>query len=143
MLGALWTPENFRNFVYGKKVILLTDHKALHPFLKRNRAQKQYSARLTRWLGRLGHFDVNAQYTAGKNNPLTDYLSRLPISYNDETEAEQESGEHGETNRRAVRINKFYGLFDFNRTNGSITQYIGQSSSARKTDQSQRNTTYA
>ena len=35
-----------------KKVNLLTDHQALQPVLKRNRAHKQYSARLTRWLDR-------------------------------------------------------------------------------------------
>ena len=86
LLGVLWGLENFRYYVYGKKVNLLTDHQALQPLLKRNRAHKQYSARLTRWLDRLIHFDVNVQYTAGKNIPLTDYLSRHPIIHEHETE---------------------------------------------------------
>ena len=73
LLGAVWGLEYFRYYVYGKKVYLLTDHQALQPLLKRNRAHKQYSARLTRWLDRLSHFDVNVQYIAGKNIPLTDY----------------------------------------------------------------------
>ena len=98
-LGALWGLEYFRNYVYGKKVNLLTDHQALEPLLKRNRAHKQHSARLTRQLDRLTHFDVNVQYTAGKNIPLTDYLSRHPIAHDsgtetscahDEKEAEEE-----------------------------------------------------
>ena len=59
LLGALWGLEYFRYFVYGKKVNLLTDHQALQPLLRKNRAHKQYSARLTRWLDRLSHFDVN------------------------------------------------------------------------------------
>ena len=88
LLVALWGLEYFRYFVYGKRVNLLTDHQALQPLLKRNRAHKQYSARLTRWLDRLGHFDVNVQYTAGKNIPLTDYLSRHPIVNTDESAAE-------------------------------------------------------
>ena len=79
LLGVLWGLEYFRYYVYGKRINLLTDHQALQPLLKRKRAHKRYSARLTRWLGRLGHFDVNVQYTAGKNIPLTDYLSRHPI----------------------------------------------------------------
>ena len=79
LLGALWGLEYFRYFVYGKRVTLLTDHQALQPLLKKNRAHKHYSARLTRWLDRLSHFDVNVQYTAGKNIPPTDYLSRHPI----------------------------------------------------------------
>ena len=88
LLGALWGLEYFRYFVYGKRLNLLTDHQALQPLLKRNRAHKQYSARLTRWLDRLGHFDVNVQYTAGKNIPLTDYSSRHPIVNTDESAAE-------------------------------------------------------
>ena len=48
--------------------------------LKKNRAHKQYSARLTRWLDRLSHFDVNVQYTAGKILTLTDYLSANGLS---------------------------------------------------------------
>ena len=66
LLGALWGLEYFRYYVYGKRVNLLTDHQALQPLLKKNRAHKQYSARLTRWLDRLSHFDVNVEYTAGK-----------------------------------------------------------------------------
>ena len=79
LLGALWGLEYSRYYVYGKKVNLLTNHQALQPLLKRYKAHQQYSARLTRWLDRLSHFDVNVQYTAGKNIPLTDYLSRHPI----------------------------------------------------------------
>ena len=51
-----------------KKVNLLTDHQALQPLLKRNRVHKQNRATLTRWLDRLSHFDVNAQYTAAKKH---------------------------------------------------------------------------
>ena len=47
LLGALWGLEYFRNYVYGKKVNLLTNHQALEPLLKRNRAHKQYSAKIT------------------------------------------------------------------------------------------------
>ena len=38
-----------------------------------------YSARLTRWLDRLAHFDININHIAGKHLALTDYLSRNPI----------------------------------------------------------------
>ena len=61
LLGASSGLEYFRYYVYGEKVNLLTDHQALQLLLKRNWAHKQYSARLTRWLDRLRHFDVNVQ----------------------------------------------------------------------------------
>ena len=70
-----------------------------------------------------------------------DYRSRHPIVYDDKTEAERKNSEHDklETKEEFV-INQIYCLFDFNRTNGSITRYIGQPSSTRKNDQSQRST---
>ena len=135
LLGVLWGLEYFRYYVYGKKN-LLTDHQTLQPLLKRNRAHKQYSARLTRWLDRVSHFDVNVQYTAGKNFPLTDYLSRHPIltEHQAETSCENEEKEAEEE----FVINQIYGLFEFNRTNGSITQHIQRQQSATKSDQSHR-----
>ena len=47
---------------------------------------KEYSARLTRWLDRLNHFDISLKHTAGKEIKVTDYLSRHPI---DEAVAEE------------------------------------------------------
>ena len=69
LLGVLWGLECFRYYVYKKGQ---SPDEALQPLLKRNRAHNQNNARLKRWLDRLSHFDVNVQYTAGKNIPLTD-----------------------------------------------------------------------
>ena len=46
--------------------------------MKRNKINKQYSARLTRWLDRLNHFDISLEYTAGKEIKFTDFNSRNP-----------------------------------------------------------------
>ena len=76
----MWGLEHFRLYIYGKPIEPLTDHQALEPLIKRNRTNKTYSARLTRWLDRLVHFDINIKHIAGKHLALTDYLSRNPIS---------------------------------------------------------------
>ena len=47
--------------------------------IKRNRCNRQYSARLTRWLDRLAHFDIAIQHIAGSNLKFTDFLSRYPV----------------------------------------------------------------
>ena len=60
-------------------MLLYTDHQALEPLIKRNRCNKQYSARLTRWLDRLAHFDISIQHIAGINLKFTDFLSRNPV----------------------------------------------------------------
>ena len=80
LLAVVWGLEHFRPYIYGKPIKPLTDHQALEPLIKRNRTNKTYSARLTRWLDRLVHFDINIKHIAGKHLALTDYLSRNPIS---------------------------------------------------------------
>ena len=78
-MAVVWGLELFRLYSYGKLIKLLTDHQALEPLIKRNRSNKTYSARLTRWLDRLAHFTINVNHIAGKHLALTDYLSRNPI----------------------------------------------------------------
>ena len=101
--------------MYERRVNLSTDHQALRPLLRKNRAHKQYSARLTRWLDRLSHFDVNVQYTAFKNIPLTDYLSRHPIVPTELTELENKANGQNEAEaEEEFVVNQIYGLFEFN-----------------------------
>ena len=78
LLAVVWGLERFRFLLYGKQVQLYSDHQALEPLLKRNKANKQYSARLTRWLDRLNHFDINLKHTAGKEIKFTDFIGCNP-----------------------------------------------------------------
>ena len=137
LLGSSWGLEHFRYFVYGKNVNLLTDHQPLQPLLERSRAHQQYSARLTRWLDRLSHIDVNVQYTTGENFPVTDQPSRHPITHGDATETQRENERDDTEFIDGYVLNQIYGLFNFNRTNGSITQYIGHPPPTQKVNQSQ------
>ena len=79
LLAVVRGLEKLRFYLYGKKVFLYTDHQALEPLIKRNRCNKQYSARLTRWLDRPAHFDISVQPIAGSNLKFTDFLSRNPV----------------------------------------------------------------
>ena len=79
LLAVVWGLEKFRFYLYGKKVSLYTDHQALEPLIKRNRCNRQYSARLTRWLDRLAHFDIAVQHIAGSNLKFTDFPNRNPV----------------------------------------------------------------
>ena len=76
LLAVIWGLEHFRLYIYGKPIKLLMDHQALEPLIKRNRSNKTYSARITKWLDRLAHFTINVNHFAGKHLALTDYLSR-------------------------------------------------------------------
>ena len=124
--------------MYGKRVNLLTDHQALQPLLKKNRAHKQYSARLTRWLDRLSHLDVNVQYTAGKNIPLTDYLSLHPSIPTEIAELENKAD--GLTKAEAEEefvINHIYGLLEFNQKRGSMKRFTERNDTTENCNQSQ------
>ena len=78
LLAVVWGLEHFQFYIYGKPVKLFSDHSALEPLLRRNRANKIYSARLTRWLDRITHFDVSVNHIAGEEIKLTDYRSGHP-----------------------------------------------------------------
>ena len=50
LLAVVWGLERFRFHLYRKQIQLFSDHQALEALLKRSKANKQNSARLTRWL---------------------------------------------------------------------------------------------
>ena len=79
LLAVVWGLEKVRFNLYRKKVYLCSDHQALEPLIKRNRCNRQYSARLTRWLDRLAHFDIAIQHIAGSNLKFTDFFSKNPV----------------------------------------------------------------
>ena len=54
--------EHFSLHIYGQPIELLTNHHVLEPLIKRNRSNKTYSAKLTRWLDRLAHFDIKLKH---------------------------------------------------------------------------------
>ena len=71
--------------------------------------------------------------------PLTDYLSRHPISNSDEFEINNETIRQEETEAyEEFVINQIYGLFEFNRTIGSITLFIERTAASQQIDQSQQ-----
>ena len=122
LLAVVWGLEHFRLYFYGKPIELLTDHQALEPLIKRNRSNRTYSARLTRWLDRLAHFDINIKHIAGKHLALTAYLSRNPIS----------SPEPIENYDEEYVINCITPLLEFINNYGSIT---GKMNKEARTDE--------
>ena len=79
LLAVVCGLEKFRFYLSGKKLFINTDDQALEPMIKRNWRNRHYSARLTRWLDRLAHFDIAIQHIAGSNLKFTDFLSRNPV----------------------------------------------------------------
>ena len=78
LLAVMRSVELFKNYVYGTKVGIFSDHKALHSVLSANKRNKQFSSRLTRWVDRLLPYDINFVHTPGR----TLRISRHPFHCN-------------------------------------------------------------
>ena len=82
LLAVVWAIKNFTNYVYGTQFEVVSDHKALTSILKRNRANKTYSSRLTRWVDRLLPFQFTVTHSPGRTIETADYLSKQPSPSN-------------------------------------------------------------
>lgn len=71
-LAILWSITEFRNYLYGRPFIILSDHRPL-VWLD---SVKDPGARLLRWRLKLNDYDYRIQYIEGKLNYVADELSR-------------------------------------------------------------------
>ena len=78
LLAVVWAVEHFKNYVYGIKFQVISDHKALSLVLRPNRGNKTFSSRLTRWVDRLLPFNFEVTHAPGSVLGFADYLSRHP-----------------------------------------------------------------
>lgn len=73
LLGIIFALRTFHNYVYGRKFVLYTDHKALsHLF-----TQKNLSYVTANWLDTLLDYDFDVRHRPGINMVLPDALSRM------------------------------------------------------------------
>ena len=78
LLAIVWAIEHFKNYKYGVKFQIISDHKTLASVLKPNRGNKTFSSRLTRWVDRLLPFEFKITHAPGRVLGFADYLSRHP-----------------------------------------------------------------
>ena len=76
MLAALWAMEHLHYYLYGRKFILRTDHKALEAL---NTSGEVKSPRIERWQGRIQNYTFKVEYRRGRDCGNADTLSRQPI----------------------------------------------------------------
>lgn len=79
-LAIVFAMEKFYKYVLGQKVSIITDHKPLLGIFNNKKGGPSVIAtRLQRYFLRLSIFDFKISHVAGKENPIADCLSRLPV----------------------------------------------------------------
>lgn len=66
--------EQFAHYIWGKTFVVHTDHEALTYLFSQNKV----GSRLLRWKLMLSEYDFEILYRKGKNNVVSDCLSRIP-----------------------------------------------------------------
>lgn len=75
LLAIIWAVTYFRPYLYGRKFLILTDHKPLKWLF----SLKEPNQKLIRWRLKLEEYDYEIDYKKGKNNNA-DALSRIEIN---------------------------------------------------------------
>jgi len=78
LLGIVFGCENLHNFIYGRKVKILTDHKPLLGVIKKD--LNKVFARLQRMLLKFLKYNITLEYLPGPKMFVADTLSRFHIS---------------------------------------------------------------
>lgn len=75
LLAACWSLEKLNHYVFGKKVVIETDHKPLESIWKKSISSAP--PRLQRLLLKMAKYNVKIRYIQGKSNVIADALSRI------------------------------------------------------------------
>ena len=87
-MAAVWGMEKFHYFLYGKQFILQTDQKPLVSIFRKHMID--VSPRVQRIAIRAWQYDFIPEYLPGKQNVISDALSRVtPLEFQ-ESDAEKE-----------------------------------------------------
>ena len=94
-LAVIFGLKKFHQFLYGRKFILVTDHKPLLALFSPTSGTPAMAAnRLARWALMLSQYDYSIEYRRSTEHGNADALSRLPVgedSVFDEEEKEERS----------------------------------------------------
>jgi hypothetical protein len=73
LTAIVWTCKQFRQYIWGRKFTIVTDHKPLTWMFRMN----DPSSRIMRLKLKLAEFEYTVVYKKGKENPNSDGLSRM------------------------------------------------------------------
>lgn len=75
LLAIVWSVQNFRPYLFGRRFTIYTDHRPLQWLFN----CKDPSSKLVRWKLKLSEYDYDIKYKPGTINKVADALSRIKI----------------------------------------------------------------
>ena len=89
-LSLVYALRKFHHFLYGRKFIVITDHKPLVTLFAPDKGTPAMAAnRLARWALLLHQYDYTVEYRRSKDHGNADALSRLPFSNDSSFDGEE------------------------------------------------------
>ena len=76
LLAIVWSCKYFRQYLYGRKFTIVTDHRPLTWIF----SVKDPSSRLLRWRLKLEEYEYEVKYKKGSSNTNADALSRIHVT---------------------------------------------------------------
>ena len=93
-LAIVFALNKFHQFLYGRKFILVTDHKPLLALFGPSKATPALAAnRLARWALMLSQYDYSIEYRRTSEHGNADALSRLPVGPDTDFDSEEEDAD--------------------------------------------------
>ena len=93
-LSAIYGIQKFHQFLYGRRFILITDHKPLLALFNPQKGTPSMAAnRLARWALTLSQYDYSIEYRRTSEHGNADALSRLPVGEDVQFDKEQEAAD--------------------------------------------------
>ena len=90
-LSIVFALQKFHQYLYGRRFILVTDHKPLLALFGPHKATPALAAnRLARWGLMLSQYEYTIEYRKTAAHGNADALSRLPVRPDDEFDKEEE-----------------------------------------------------
>lgn len=77
-LACVFTVEKWRHYLWGRRFLLRTDHRALTTIFG-PKGSNRVGRRIARWEARMAEYSFDVEYIRSEVNAIADGLSRLPV----------------------------------------------------------------
>lgn len=101
LLAIVYGLKEFNDYIYGRRITIYTDHKAL-VFMK---TQKNLNSMLNNWLELLNSYNYDIVHLPGIENILPDHLSRIFLEFDIGNNIKQGKLKHSNQNNNLIAKN--------------------------------------